>query len=82
MTVDRAADASPGNALVRGIRATRGFLVAAQGEMRKVTWPTRPELTGATRSVVIASIVLGVAIGLVDLLLQLIFVRGVAGLAR
>ena len=62
--------------------AVRGFLTAVQAEVKKVSWPTRPELIKATRMVVILSLVLGIAIGLLDWLLQLILVRGVAALAR
>ncbi len=64
------------------VRALRGFFLNVQGEMKKVTWPTRPELIKATRMVVILSLVLGVVIGLLDLLLQVILVRGVAAIAQ
>ena len=46
--------------------------------MKKVTWPTRPELIKATRMIVILSLILGLTIGLLDWLLQLILVDGVA----
>ncbi len=62
--------------------AARGFLHNVQVEMKKVTWPTRPELIKATRAVVILALVLGITIGLLDFLLQLILVRGVARLAQ
>ncbi len=61
---------------------TRDFLAGVREEMRKVTWPTRDELTKATRMIVVLSILLGVVIGLMDWLLQLIFVDGIAQLAR
>ena len=61
---------------------TRDFLVAAQAELKKVTWPSRDELVKATRMILIFSVVLGISIGLVDLVLQLIFVTGIASLAR
>lgn len=70
-----------GGVLAR-VQATRGFLQSVQAELRKVTWPTREELIKATRMVVILAIILGVAIGLLDFLLQLILVRGVAALAQ
>ncbi len=60
----------------------RGFLEAVQAEMRKVTWPTRPELVKATRMIVVFSLLLGVVIGLLDWMLQKILVDGVAALAR
>jgi preprotein translocase subunit SecE len=58
------------------------FLKATQVELRKVTWPSKPELLKATRMVVVFSLVLGVAIGLLDWLLQVILVDGIARLAR
>jgi preprotein translocase subunit SecE len=61
---------------------TRDFLVGVREEMRKVTWPTRDELIKATRMIVVLSIILGIVIGLMDWLLQLIFVDGIARLAR
>ena len=51
-------------------------------EMKKVTWPSKPELIKATRMIVIVSLVLGVVIGLLDWMLQEILVDGVAALAR
>ena len=64
------------------IGAFRGFLSHVQAEMKKVTWPTRAELLKATRMIVVLSIILGIVIGLMDWLLQLIFVDGIARLAR
>ncbi|MCI0461099.1 MAG: preprotein translocase subunit SecE, partial [Gemmataceae bacterium] len=79
--VDQAQAEAPRGVPAR-VEAVRGFIQNVQAELKKVTWPTRPELIKATRMVVILSIVLGVAIGLVDFLLQLILVRGVALIAR
>ena len=64
------------------IRATRDYLVSVRAELGKVSWPTRDELIKATRMVVILSLVIGVVLGLLDRLLQLILVDGVAALAR
>ena len=64
------------------VEAVRGFFQNVQSEMKKVTWPTRPELIKATRMVVILSFILGVTIGLLDWVLQLILVRGVAAIAQ
>ncbi len=61
---------------------TAEFLSSVRAEMRKVTWPTQPELIKATRMIVVLAVVLGVTIGLLDWLLQLILVDGVARLAR
>jgi preprotein translocase SecE subunit len=73
--------AQPGR-LTGWVGRTRAFLVGVREEMRKVTWPTRDELMKATRMIVVLSIVLGIVIGLMDWLLQLIFVDGIARLAR
>ena len=51
-------------------------------ELGKVTWPTQDELIKATRMIVVLSIVLGLAIGWMDLLLNLVLVDGVAALTR
>jgi preprotein translocase subunit SecE len=58
------------------------FVTSARAEMKKVTWPTRDELIKATRMILILSVVLGLMIGLLDLILQKILVDGVALLAR
>jgi preprotein translocase subunit SecE len=68
--------------VVGWVSRTRDFLVGVREEMKKVTWPTRDELIKATRMIVVLSIALGVVIGLMDWLLQLIFVEGIARLAR
>jgi preprotein translocase SecE subunit len=68
--------------VVRWIRGTREFFAAVGAEMKKVSWPTQDELVKATRMVVILSLVVGLALGLLDKLLSLILVDGVAALAR
>jgi preprotein translocase subunit SecE len=80
--MDRVQVARQPNRVVGWVSRTRDFLVGVREEMKKVTWPTRDELIKATRMIVVLSIVLGVVIGLMDWLLQLIFVEGIARLAR
>ncbi|TFG89715.1 MAG: preprotein translocase subunit SecE [Gemmatimonadales bacterium] len=58
------------------------FLKAVRSELGKVTWPTRTELINATRMIVVLSVLLGLVIGWMDLLLNLILVDGVAALSR
>ena len=70
------------NKLTGWFHRTAGFLSSVRDELRKVTWPTRPELVKATRMIIVLSIILGLTIGLLDWLLQLILVEGVARLAR
>ena len=64
------------------VRRTGSFLVAVRAEMKKVSWPSADELKKATRMILIMSVTLGLLIGWLDLLLQLILVDGVARLAR
>jgi preprotein translocase subunit SecE len=63
-------------------RSARDFLASVRNELAKVSWPTREELVKATRMVVVLSLIIGVALGLLDRLLQLILVDGIAALAR
>ena len=72
----------PSNKLTGWFHRTAAFLVSVRDELKKVTWPTRPELVKATRMIIVLSIVLGLTIGLLDWLLQVILVDGVARLAR
>ena len=80
--MERVQVAPTGSRVTGWVGQTRGFLVAVREEMRKVTWPTRDELIKATRMIIILALLLGVAIGLLDWVLQLILVEGVARLAR
>jgi preprotein translocase SecE subunit len=70
------------NKLAGWFQRSAGFLAAVRDELRKVTWPTRPELIKATRMIIVLSILLGLTIGLMDYVLQLILVEGIARLAR
>jgi preprotein translocase SecE subunit len=70
------------NKLTGWVHRTTGFLTAVRDELKKVTWPTRPELVKATRMIIVLSILLGLTIGLMDYVLQLILVEGIARLAR
>ncbi len=74
--------APAGNKVSTRVHETVAFFRAVRAELEKVTWPTRPELIKATRMIVVLSIVLGIAIGLLDWLLQKILVDGIAALAR
>jgi preprotein translocase subunit SecE len=56
------------------------FLRDVRNELRKVTWPTFDELKKATTVIIIFVTVLGLVIGLMDSLFQLIFVKLVARL--
>jgi preprotein translocase subunit SecE len=58
------------------------FFRDVRTELRKVNWPARDELVKATRMIVILTVALGLAIGLLDLLLNLILVDGLARITR
>ncbi len=47
-------------------RNTSEFLIATEGEMKKVSWSTRNELVGSTKVVIAATIFLGFMLFLVD----------------
>lgn len=59
------------------------FLKEVQAELKKVTWPTKEELTGSTIVVIVVSIVVAIFIGIVDRILTFvisqIFGTGVGG---
>lgn len=44
-------------------------------EMKKVTWPDRPQLQQATLQIIVFVLVLGAVIALIDVALQTILVR-------
>ena len=61
-------------------RAWQFVWVDVPAEVRKVTWPTWDELKKATGVIVVFVLVLGIAIGLLDSFLQLVFVTAIAKL--
>ena len=52
------------------IEKIKNYLAETRVELRKVTWPNKGELKDATRVVVVASILLAIFIGIVDLVLS------------
>ena len=56
------------------------YLREVRGELRKVTWLTRDELKKATAVIIVFVILLGLVIGLMDTILQFVFVSSVAKL--
>ncbi len=52
-----------------------GFFRDVRAELRKVTWPTTDELKKATLVIVIFVSILGIAIGVLDIAFQLVFVK-------
>jgi preprotein translocase, SecE subunit, bacterial len=56
------------------------FYHEVQDEMRKVTWPDRPQLKDTTIKIIIFVLFIGAIIGVIDLFLQLVLVRGIPSL--
>ena len=59
--------------LVGRRRGTVDFMIATEGEMKKVNWSTRKEVLGATRVVIFTVLALGTMLFVVDLFFMLIF---------
>ncbi len=57
-------------------RATAAFAGEVQSEIKKVTWPDREQLKNATLVIIGFVLVMALIIGLMDLILQAIFVNG------
>jgi preprotein translocase SecE subunit len=49
------------------------FLIATDGEMKKVNWSSRREITGSTKVVIFVVVALGLFLFFVDILLMLFF---------
>jgi preprotein translocase subunit SecE len=57
------------------IQKIKKFFSEVRVELRKVTWPTREELKGSTKIVIIATFVVTLFIGFIDQLLTLLIRR-------
>jgi len=56
-------------------RSMVDFLVATEGEMKKVNWSTRREVLGATKVVIVTVLALGIILFLVDVFFIVFFER-------
>jgi preprotein translocase subunit SecE len=56
------------------------FYQDVQDEMRKVTWPDRAQLKDTTIKIIIFVLFMGAVIGIIDLILQMVLVRGIPSL--
>jgi len=52
---------------------TADFLIATEGEMKKVSWSSRKEVVGSTKVVIVTTFILAVIIFGVDLLFVVLF---------
>jgi preprotein translocase subunit SecE len=64
------------NFAVRFIRAIGDYLGGVRDELRKVTWPTREELTRLTIIVLIVTIASSIVLGLISFMFTELFILG------
>ena len=57
-----------------------GFYDEVMAEMRKVTWPDRPQTIDATWRIIVFVLFIGLVIWVMDLILQGVLVRGLPAL--
>ena len=57
-----------------------GFYHEVMTEMKKVTWPDVGQVRQATIGIIIVVLLVGAVIGLLDVLLQAVLVRGIPAL--
>lgn len=60
------------NKLGQIISGTRGFVGEVQVELKKCTWPTRPELLESTVVVIVAVAILAAVVSLSDVILNVL----------
>lgn len=78
---DNAPKAKKGNIFVRVGKAIKGFIKDFRGETKKIVWPGAKEVFKSTGVVLLAVLIIGAGIWLVDWLLSL-GVDGVMELAK
>ena len=78
MAIQAAAQSSSsrGDRIAAFFRGIPAFLRAVMDELRKVTWPDRAQTIDATWRIIVFVLFIAAVIGLLDLILQLILVRG------
>ena len=54
-------------------RATGDFLIATEGEMKKVSWSSRSEIIGSTKVVIMFTVLLALFLFMVDFFFQQVF---------
>ena len=54
-------------------RRSSDFMIATEGEMKKVSWSTRRELLGSTKVVIAMTVLMAVLLFVVDLIFQSLF---------
>ncbi len=56
-----------------GNRSSSDFMIATEGEMKKVSWSTRREIIGSTKVVIMFTALMAITLFVVDLLFQVLF---------
>jgi preprotein translocase subunit SecE len=54
-------------------RASSDFMIATEGEMKKVSWSTKREIIGSTKVVIMFTVLLAMILFVVDFLFQMLF---------
>ena len=62
------------------VARVRDFYQEVAAEMRKVTWPDWPQVRQLSIGVIALSLFIGLVIWLMDLVLQMVLVRGIPSL--
>ena len=75
MAVDVAPPTAPENKAVAAVRGIPSFYQAVLAEMKKVTWPDVPDVRRATIAIIVFVLLLGLAIWLMDVVLQQVLVK-------
>jgi preprotein translocase SecE subunit len=75
MPVDVAPPSAPENKAVAAVRGIPEFYQAGMVEMRKVTWPELPDVRRATIAIIAFVLLLGLAIWVMDVVLQQLLVK-------
>ncbi len=54
---------------------TADFLIATEGEMKKVSWSSKKEIIGSTKVVIITTLIMAMILFIVDLSFRLLFLK-------
>jgi preprotein translocase subunit SecE len=75
-----AVETAQGNWITRKIRDLVSWYNDVVSEMRKVTWPDRIQLKDTTIRIILFVLFIGAVIGIIDVILQAVLVRGIPSL--
>jgi preprotein translocase SecE subunit len=75
MPVDVVPPTAPENKAVAAVRGIPSFYQAVMVEMKKVTWPELPDVRRATIAIIAFVLLLGLAIWVMDVVLQQLLVK-------